>query len=95
MNVSRVIATAATAMSVLAVIGCTSTQPAPEVAAAPVAPPEQVVVAPMMPAQPMVQNEPPVAVVVINEPPVVVAQAQGMTTPAAEFTERAPKADRN
>jgi hypothetical protein len=91
MNVSRILITAASALSVLAMIGCSSTRSAPEVVPAPMvveAPPPApvvVVVAEPMPSPPALQND----------APVIVSQAPVMTMPAQEFTERPPQADRN
>lgn len=99
MNVSRIFITTASAMSVLAAIGCTSTQRAPEVAPAPMvveaAPPQPVAVAEVMPSHPALQNERTAEVAVTEEAPVIVAQEPAMAMPAADFTERPPQADRN
>ena len=110
MNVSRLFVTTATALSVLSAIGCTSTQTAPEVAAAPTveatAPPPQVVEAPVpppqvattdeMPSHPALQNENTAAAPATNDaPPAVATPEPAMTPPADSFTERAPKTDHN
>jgi len=93
MNVSSIFLTATTAAVVFAAIGCTSTPPATEVATAPrvvpAAPPEQVVAADTMPSHPALQNERTTEVAIVDTPQPV------MAAPASDFTERAPKADRN
>lgn len=111
MNLSRTLAATATAISVLAAIGCSSSQRAPEVAAAPMAvpaaPPEPMVAVDAMPSHPALPSERPVevavapaapaapAIVPAEAAPVVVTQQPVMSTAPADFTERAPQADRN
>jgi len=110
MNVVRTFVATAAAISVLAAIGCTSTQKPAEVATAPIAVPaapapaaEPVVAADAMPSHPALQNErtaevaptTDAPVVAANDTPVVAASEPAVSPPAAEFTERAPRADRN
>lgn len=100
MNVSRIFVTTASALSVLALIGCSSTRSAPEVEPAPVvvqaAPPEPVVFIEATPPQPVVvQSDRTAEVVVRNDAPVMVAQEPVTSMPASEFAERPPQADRN
>ena len=99
MTILRVVLTAISAASVLAVIGCSSARTAPEVATAPmavpVAQPEPVVAADAMPSHPALQNERTVEVAMSNEPPAGMTTEPAAAAPAAEFIERAPQADRN
>jgi len=98
MNMSRLLLATATATSVLAAIGCTSTRSAPEVATAPMtvpaAPPEQVAAADAMPSHPALQNER-TAELAPSDAPIVVAKEPFVAAPISGFTERAPQADRN
>ena len=99
MNLSRTFFATVATVSVLAAIGCSSKQPAPEVAAAPMAvpaaPPEQVAAADTMASRPAMQTERSSDVVVSQDAPVVVAKAPDMAAPASTFVERAPQPDRN
>ena len=102
MNVSSAFAMTATTLSLLAAVGCTSTRTAPEVATAPMAvpaaPPEQTAAADTMPSHPALQNERTAEADMRSDAPVappMVAQEPVVTSSAADFTERAPKADRN
>jgi hypothetical protein len=99
MNVSRILVTTASALTVLATIGCSSTRSSPEVAPTPMvvrtAPPEPMVVADAMPLRPALQNERTAEVVAVNNAPVYVTPEPVTTAPPAEFIERAPQADRN
>ena len=99
MNLTRMFFATAVATSVLAAIGCNTPQKAPEVATAPVtvpaAAPEPVAAADAMPSHPALQNERTAEAPVVNEPPPVVAAKEPVMTPPADFTERAPRADRN
>jgi hypothetical protein len=96
MKLLRTLFATATALSVLAAIGCTSQQSAPEPAQAPMAPPPpQMVMADPRPTQPMVQN-PPAEVAMAPDSSATVARDQ-TTMPASSdaFTERPAQADRN
>lgn len=94
MNIPRTLVSTAAALAFLAALGCTSTQRAPEVATAPpveVAPPAT----DAMPSHPALQNERTAEAAAAHDVPVVPAYAPVMATPIADFTERAPRADRN
>jgi len=94
MNATRIFVTTATALSVLAAIGCTSTQKAPEVATAPVvvpAPAPEPVAVDAMPSHPALQNERTAEAAPASDAPVVVAEAP-VAAPAPTVVAQAPVA---
>lgn len=95
MNVSRTIVTTAAALAVLATLGCTATHRAPEVATAPLVEEAAPPATDAMPSHPALQNERMAEATMTHDAPVVATYEPVMPTPTADFTERAPREDRN
>jgi hypothetical protein len=91
MSILKIVVSAAVTLSVLAAVGCSSNQPTPQAAAAPMA-------APAAPPDPVVAAAPmqaPMAPMAPDAPTMAAAANPAGNMDTTMVAERAPRADRN